>query len=39
MCPIFATENMGIMNTLRKLCVMKSVRDKAKAEDESKKQN
>ena len=29
---------MGIMNTLRKLCVMKSVRDKAKAEDESKKE-
>jgi len=27
------------MNTLRKLCVMKSVRDKAKAEDESKKSN
>jgi len=26
------------MNTLRKLCVMKSVRDKAKAEDESKKE-
>jgi len=27
------------MNTLRKLCVMKSVRDKAKSEDESKKES
>jgi len=28
---------MGIMNTLRKYCVMKSVREKAKEEEESEK--
>jgi hypothetical protein len=30
-------KNMGIMNTLRKFCVMKSVREKA--QDESKKES
>lgn len=30
---------MGLMNTLRKFCVMKSVRDKAKQEEESKKKD
>lgn len=32
-------ELMGIMNTLRKFCVMKSVRDKAKEESEDVKKD
>jgi hypothetical protein len=30
---------MGIMNTLRKYCIMKSVREKAKEEESNKEQN
>ena len=30
---------MGLMNTLRKYCVMKSVREKAKEEEEKESKN
>jgi hypothetical protein len=33
------TKNMGLMNTLRKFCVMKSVREKAKEESEDEKKD